>query len=332
MYLIAKVVQICFANAKKYNLDFRGITLAGPNGEGEGGTGFNTSGGAGTSAQQDATFGSSRRGGAPTANQGSKRTRVSFLLYWRRRGWENERGRRSQPAAGYWATTFPRAILAALETVERPVEKRRRSPVQQKKDSTTSKNRLLHKGDERFISSSLPTAVPLAHLPRSTLLLCFKGSPLSLRRSLQCPRPPVHPRGPRLLRRGGTQRWNFSSQFARVQQRAWSRLVVFLGDFEHSRLALFFGSPVHNLASKCFLFCRLCCSNVQCLAKFPQGEEKRRGRKFSNLQHFPSTPVRRGSVLSQIRCTRIPIFPFGLSIGHPKDQLQQIFSSGSVNP
>ena len=81
MYLIAKVVQICFANAKKYNLDFRGITLAGPNGEGEGGTGFNTSGGAGTSAQQDATFGSSRRGGAPTANQGSKRTRVSFLLY-----------------------------------------------------------------------------------------------------------------------------------------------------------------------------------------------------------------------------------------------------------
>ena len=81
MYLIAKVVQICFANAKKYNLDFRGITLAGPNGEGEGGTGFNTSGGAGASAQQDATFGSSRRGGAPTANQGSKRTRVSFLLY-----------------------------------------------------------------------------------------------------------------------------------------------------------------------------------------------------------------------------------------------------------
>ena len=35
MYLIAKVVQICFANAKKYNLDFRGITLAGPNGEGD---------------------------------------------------------------------------------------------------------------------------------------------------------------------------------------------------------------------------------------------------------------------------------------------------------
>ena len=124
--------------------------------------------------------------------------------------------------------------------------------------------------------------------------------------------------------------------FVTVRARPATRAVTlgnfFLGDFEHSRLALFFGSPVHNLASKCFLFCRLCCSNVQCLAKFPQGEEKRRGRKFSNLQHFPSTPVRRGSVLSQIRCTRIPIFPFGLSIGHPKDQLQQIFSSGSVNP
>ena len=326
MYLIAKVVQICFANAKKYNLDFRGITLAGPNGEGEGGTGFNTSGGAGTSAQQDATFGSSRRGGAPTANQGSKRTRVSFLLYWR--GRENEWGRRSQPAAGYWATTFPRPILAALETVERPVEKRRRRSVQQKKDSTTSKNRLLHKGDERFISSSLPTAVPLAHLPRSTLLLCFKGSPLSLRRSLQRPRPPVHPRGPSLLRRGGTQRWNFSSQFARVQQRARSRLVAFfLGDFEHSRLALFFGSPVHNLASKCFLFCCLCCSNVQCLAKFPQGEEKRRGRKFSNLQHFPSTPVRRGSVLSQIRCTRIPIFHLDYQLGIQRTNWNKSFQA-----
>ena len=82
MYLIAKVVQICFANAKKYNLDFRGISLAGPNGEGsEGGPGFGSSALAAASAQQDATFGSSRRGGAPTANQGSKRTRVSFLLY-----------------------------------------------------------------------------------------------------------------------------------------------------------------------------------------------------------------------------------------------------------
>ena len=81
MYLIAKVVQICFANAKKYNLDFRGITLAGPNGEGDSGAGFGASAGGAANAQQDATFGSSRRGGAPTANQGSKRTRVSFLLY-----------------------------------------------------------------------------------------------------------------------------------------------------------------------------------------------------------------------------------------------------------
>ena len=83
MYLIAKVVQICFANAKKYNLDFRGISLAGPNGDGsEGGPGFGAGSAlAAASAQQDATFGSSRRGGAPAANQGSKRTRVSFLLY-----------------------------------------------------------------------------------------------------------------------------------------------------------------------------------------------------------------------------------------------------------
>jgi hypothetical protein len=81
MYLIAKVVQICFANAKKYNLDFRGISLAGPNGEGgDSGSAFGTSGAA-AAAQQDATFGSSRRGGAPAASQGNKRTRVSFLLY-----------------------------------------------------------------------------------------------------------------------------------------------------------------------------------------------------------------------------------------------------------
>ena len=82
MYLIAKVVQICFANAKKYSLDFRGISLAGPNGEGcDAATAFGISANAASAAQQDATFGSSRRGGAPAASQGNKRTRVSFLLY-----------------------------------------------------------------------------------------------------------------------------------------------------------------------------------------------------------------------------------------------------------
>ena len=81
MYLIAKVVQICFANAKKYSLDFRGISLAGPNGEGDAAAAFGISANAASAAQQDATFGSSRRGGAPAASQGNKRTRVSFLLY-----------------------------------------------------------------------------------------------------------------------------------------------------------------------------------------------------------------------------------------------------------
>jgi hypothetical protein len=87
MYLIAKVVQICFANAKKYDLDFRGITLAGP----AGGPGddaaatFGSSGGAGgggsSSLDTGIGFGSSRRGGPPAAAAGNKRTRVSFLLY-----------------------------------------------------------------------------------------------------------------------------------------------------------------------------------------------------------------------------------------------------------
>ena len=82
MYLIAKVVQICFVNAKKYNLDFQRISLTGPNGEAcDASAAFGASGNAASAAQQDATFGSSRRGGAPAASQGNKRTRVSFLLY-----------------------------------------------------------------------------------------------------------------------------------------------------------------------------------------------------------------------------------------------------------
>jgi hypothetical protein len=87
VYLVAKVVQICFANAKKYELDFRGVTLAGP----AGGSGddaaatFGSSGGAGgggsSSLDTGIGFGSSRRGGPPAAAAGNKRTRVSFLLY-----------------------------------------------------------------------------------------------------------------------------------------------------------------------------------------------------------------------------------------------------------
>lgn len=78
MYLIAKVVQMCFSNAKTYNLDFRGITLSGANGGNE----DSMSGpAAATNSSLDTGFGSSRRGGAPTTAAGNKRTRVSFLLY-----------------------------------------------------------------------------------------------------------------------------------------------------------------------------------------------------------------------------------------------------------
>ena len=87
MYLIAKVVQLCFVNAKKYELDFRGITLS--NGAGDGAdssTPFGSSSGAagGSSSNLDSGigFGSSRRSGQPAAGAGgNKRTRVSFLLY-----------------------------------------------------------------------------------------------------------------------------------------------------------------------------------------------------------------------------------------------------------
>lgn len=87
MYLIARVVQLCFANAKKYELDFRGISLS--NGAGEGADastpfGASSGAGAGSSSNLDSGigFGSSRRSGQPAAGAGgNKRTRVSFLLY-----------------------------------------------------------------------------------------------------------------------------------------------------------------------------------------------------------------------------------------------------------
>ena len=83
MYLIAKVVQMCFSNAKTYSLDFRGITLSGANGGNDDSSQpFGSSSAVGSnSTSLDTGFGSSRRGGAPATAGNNKRTRVSFLLY-----------------------------------------------------------------------------------------------------------------------------------------------------------------------------------------------------------------------------------------------------------
>ena len=87
MYRIAKIVELCFMNCKKYDLDFRGITLSksASDGDGDGspfGSGSGGAGSASSSMASDIGFGSSRRptGPAPGAG-GNKRTRVSFLLY-----------------------------------------------------------------------------------------------------------------------------------------------------------------------------------------------------------------------------------------------------------
>ena len=79
MYLIAKVVQMCFSNAKTYNLDFRGITLSGANGGNDDSSQPFSS--QSSTSNLDTGFGSSRRGGAPATAGNNKRTRVSFLLY-----------------------------------------------------------------------------------------------------------------------------------------------------------------------------------------------------------------------------------------------------------
>ena len=82
MYLIAKVVQMCFSNAKTYSLDFRGITLSTANGGNDDSSQpFGTSSVGSNSSNLDTGFGSSRRGGTPATASGNKRTRVSFLLY-----------------------------------------------------------------------------------------------------------------------------------------------------------------------------------------------------------------------------------------------------------
>ena len=82
MYLIAKVVQMCFSNAKTYSLDFRGITLSGANGGNDDSSQpFGSSSVGSASNNLDTGFGSSRRGGAPATAGNNKRTRVSFLLY-----------------------------------------------------------------------------------------------------------------------------------------------------------------------------------------------------------------------------------------------------------
>ena len=79
MYLIAKVVQMCFSNAKTYNLDFRGITLSGANGGNDDSSQPFSS--QSSTSNLDTGFGSSRRGTSTSTAAGNKRTRVSFLLY-----------------------------------------------------------------------------------------------------------------------------------------------------------------------------------------------------------------------------------------------------------
>jgi len=63
-------------------------------------------------------------------------------------------------------------------------------------------------------------------------------------------------------------------------------------------------------------------------------KERRRGEeakvfKFAAFSFYSSSPWQ---CLKSNKMHKDSNFPFGLSIGHPKDQLQQIFSSGSVNP
>ena len=73
--LVVRVVEICYGNAKKYNLDFSNVTGC----EGKDGDGAGVPSKTIDDSQQ---FGSRSR---PTANTnrdaGNKRTRVSFLLY-----------------------------------------------------------------------------------------------------------------------------------------------------------------------------------------------------------------------------------------------------------
>ena len=77
VHLLVRVIEICFQNAKKYNLDFRNVTSQGRNPpQTEGGTDFSTD------ASEAASFGGRSR--APSANRqgqdGNKRTRVSFIM------------------------------------------------------------------------------------------------------------------------------------------------------------------------------------------------------------------------------------------------------------
>ena len=75
--LLVRVIEICFHNAKKYDLDFRNVTSQGRNpSQNESGADFSAD------ASEAASFGGRSR--APSSNRGAqdgnKRTRVSFIM------------------------------------------------------------------------------------------------------------------------------------------------------------------------------------------------------------------------------------------------------------
>ena len=75
--LLVRVIEICFHNAKKYDLDFRNVTSQGRNpSQIEGGVDFSAD------ASEAASFGGRSRGPARNkgGEDGNKRTRVSFIM------------------------------------------------------------------------------------------------------------------------------------------------------------------------------------------------------------------------------------------------------------
>ena len=77
VHLLVRVIEICFHNAKKYDLDFRNVTSQGRNpSQNESGADFSAD------ASEAASFGGRSR--APSSNRGAqdgnKRTRVSFIM------------------------------------------------------------------------------------------------------------------------------------------------------------------------------------------------------------------------------------------------------------
>ena len=76
--LLVRVIEICFHNAKKYDLDFRNVTAQGrPSINTEGTTDFSTD------ASEAASFGGRTRPPSQRGGQGldaNKKTRVSFIM------------------------------------------------------------------------------------------------------------------------------------------------------------------------------------------------------------------------------------------------------------